>query len=447
LNIEDFKTQLFAKGQAAGFTDIEIFYSVNKSTSVNVQDNKVKNYVIAEQGGVSFRGIYHGNMGYSSTEKLDEASANFLLAEAQANANIMEADDKDELFAGAKEYAALQMVSESIKKVDAKELIAAAFRLEDAALSADPAIQRVIQCKVSKAEGETVIANTKGLLCRNSFAYISAGVYLMAGKGAETTTGGEFDFTVRDFAEIKLESIAKKAAHEAVSQLGSASIASGNYPALLNYETATTLLGFFVSTLSGETVQKGFSRLEGKVGEKIACSNITLVEDPLMPGILGSAAFDAEGYPTRKLKLIDKGILKTFMHNQKTAKKAGAVSTGNAAKSGYAGTITVGPHNVYLEPGMNSLEEIISQMAKGILITELQGMHAGINTVSGDFSLAARGFFIESGKLGRPINQITAAGNLYELLRQVEEIGSDLKCKGSVSSPSLRIKALTISGE
>ncbi|MCE5287272.1 MAG: TldD/PmbA family protein [Pelosinus sp.] len=445
--IGEFKKALFAKGTALGFADMEIYYAESKATSVNVQDKTIKNYVITEQGGVSLRGIYAGNMGYSSTEKLDDESINSLLQEAKANAEILEDTDKEALFAGAKTYAAVEPVSKAIKETQAEQLISAAFTLEDAALSADPAIKQVIQCKVSKVEGETVIANTKGLSCQESFAYISAGVYLMADSGAETTTGGEFDFTLRDFGEINLQSIAQKAATEAVSQLGAASIASGNYPIVLHYETATTLLGFLVATLSAETVQKGFSRFESRLGEQVAGSNIILVENPLMPGVLGTAAFDAEGYPTRKINLIDKGILKTFMHNQKTAKKAGTISTGNAVKNGYAAAVTVGPHNVYLEPGKNSLDEIISQMPEGILITELQGMHAGINTVSGDFSLAARGFLIEHGKVDRPINQITAAGNLYDLLGEVEEVASDLKCKGAVSSPSLKITALTISGE
>lgn len=447
MNIQEFQKVLFTKGAEQGFSEMEIYYSSNKSTSVNVQDKEIKNYTITEQGGVSLRGNYQDNMGYSYTETLDAASIDFLLKEAMTNAEIMEVEDKEDLFGGSAEYGVLESVSESIKRVLPQELITAAFSLENAALSASPQVKRVIQCKVGKAEGETLIANTKGLLCQASYAYISAGVYLMAGSDTETTTGGEFDFTVRDFKEIDLIELAQKAARKAVSQLGAASIASGNYPVVLHYETATTLLGFFVSTLSGEAVQKGFSRLEGKVGEQVAGANITLLEDPLMPGILGAAAFDAEGYPARKLALIEKGILRTFMHNRKTAKKAQTMSTGNATKSSFAGTVAVGPHNVYLEPGEKSLEEIISQMSNGILITELAGMHAGINTVSGDFSLAARGFVIENGKVGRPVSQITAAGNLYELLGQVEVIASDLKCKSSVSSPSLKIKALTISGE
>lgn len=447
MDITEFQQGLFLKGAKMGFSDMEIYYSQSKSTSVNVQARAIKNYVISEEGGLSFRGIYNGNIGYSFTETFTPASLDFLLKEAKENANILEAAETEELFAGAKYYTALQPISEKVQGIEEDELISAAFALEDAALDAHPLIKQVIQCKTVKAEGETLIVNSKGLNCRSAYAYISAGVYLMAKEGAETTTGGEFDFTVQDFSEMKLSDIARKAANKAVEQLGAASVPSGNYPVILYYEAAATLLGYFVSTLSGETVAKGFSRLEGKIGEKVAANSITLVEDPLMPGTLGTAAFDAEGYPTRKISLIDKGILKTFMHNLKTAKKAGVLSTGNAVKNSYAGTVTVGPHNVYVEPGQHSLDEMIGSMSEGILLTELQGMHAGINTVSGEFSLAARGFLIENGKLGRPVKEITAAGNLYELLGQVEDIASDLTCKSSVSSPSLKIKSLTISGE
>ena len=447
MDIQEFKIALFAHGQKQGFDDMEIFYAASKSTSVNVLQQEVKSYVIAEQGGVSFRGLYHGKMGYSYTEKIDEESINLLVAEAMGNAQIIEMDDQEELFPGADRYETLHRYSEVIANVEPQELISAALAMENAALAASPLVKRVITCSVAKSEGETLINNTRGLDCHTKYTNVSAGVYLMASDDQQTATGGEYDFTLKDFSALNVKVIAETAAREAISKLDVDSIETGTYPIVFRYDTATQLLSSFASILSGEVVEKGFSRLQGKLGEKVGGSNITLVDDPLMEDVPGGAAFDAEGYPTKKLELIKEGVLLSFMHNLKTAKKAGTQSTGNAGKSGYNGTVSVGPHNLYLQPGARSLTDLIGDTDHGIFIVELQGTNAGINAVSGDFSLSAIGFLIEKGKLGRGINQITVSGNLYDMLYQIEDLANDLQIKSNISSPSIKVKLLTVAGK
>lgn len=447
MNIQEFKDTLFANGREQGFTDMEIFYAASKSTNVTVLKQEVKNYVIAEQGGISFRGLYEGKMGYSYTEKIDEKSITLLVSEAIENAQVIEMADQEELFGGGEKYETLHRYTEAVANIAPQELIAAALTMEKAALAANPLVKQVINCSVAKSEGETLIENTQGLHCHEKYTNVSAGVYLMASDGEQTATAGEYDFSLKDFRELNVQEIAEKAAGEAVSKLDVDSIETGNYPIIFRYDTATQLLRAFASVLSGETVEKGFSRLQGKLGENIGGKNITLIDDPLMEDVPGGATFDAEGYPTKKLELIKEGTLLSFMHNRKTAKKAGTKSTGNAGKSGYNGTVSVGPHNLYLQPGYGSLEDLMDNVDRGIFIVELQGTNAGINTVSGDFSLSAIGFLIEKGKLGRGINQITVSGNLYEMLNHIEEIANDLQIKSSVSSPSIKVKSLTIAGK
>lgn len=446
MDIQDFQQRLFKKGRESGFHDMEIFYSATKSTSVKVLEQEIKNYGITEQGGISFRGIYQNKMGYSYTEKMDNQSIDLLVAEARENAQVIEMDDQEELFAGADHYPVLQRYSEAVAHISPQKLIATAFEMENAALQAHSLVKQVIQCSVAKSEGEIMIANTKGLHCHSKYTNLSAGIYLKASDGKQTATGGEYDFTLKDFAKINVKKIAEAAVQEAVSKLGADSIATGNYPIIFRYDTATQLVNAFVGIFSGEVVEKGFSRLEGKLGEKIACDHITMIDDPLAQDTPGAAAFDAEGYPTKKLTLIKEGTLLSFMHNLKTAKKAGTESTGHAAKSGHSGVVSVGPHNFYVQPGKTSLTELIGKTENGILIVELQGTNAGINTVSGDFSLYAIGFLIEKGVLGRPINQITVSGNLYEMLHNIEEVANDLQIKGTVSSPSIKVKSLTVAG-
>ena len=447
MDIQDFQEKLFVSGQNNGFGDMEIFYSNSKSTTVNVLDHEIKSCVIAEQGGVSFRGLYHSKMGYSYTEKMDEKSIELLIVEAMGNAGIMEMEDQEELFAGAEHYGTLQRYSKAVANVSPQQLIDAALCMENTALAASPLVKRVIQCAVAKSEGETIIANTKGLNCHSKYTNLSAGIYLMASNGKQTATGGEYAFTLQDLSKLSFKEIAETAVTEAVSKLDADSIQTGNYPIVFRYDTATQLIRSFISNLSGEVVEKGFSRLQGKLGEKIAGDNITIIDDPLMEDVPGGATFDAEGYPTQKNELIKEGTLLSFMHNLKTGKKAGTRSTGNAGKGDYSAPVSVGPHNLYLQPGLVSLTEIIDSTDKGIFIVELQGTNAGINAVSGDFSLYAMGFLIENGVLGRPINQITVAGNLYDLLNNIEMIANDLHIKDTVSSPSIKVKLLTISGK
>jgi len=447
MDIQDFQEKLFEKGKDRGFGDMEIFYSSNKSTAVNVLNHEVKSYVITEQCGVSFRGLYKNNMGYSYTEKIDEKSIDFLVVEAMGNAEIMEMDDQEELFAGADHYETLDRYSQAVANVSPQELIDAALTMEDAALAADALVKRVIQCATVKSEGETIIRNTKGLNCHSKYTNLSAGIYLMAADEKQTATGGEYDFTLKDFTKLNFKEIAETAASEAVSKLGADSIQTGNYPIIFRYDTATQLVRAFMTNLSGEVVEKGFSRLQDKLGEKIAGDNVTIIDDPFMADVPGAAAFDAEGYPTSKNELIKAGKLLRFMHNRKTGKKAGTQSTGNAGKSSYSAPVSVGPHNLYLQPGEVSLTEIIENTATGIFIVELQGANAGINAVSGEFSLYGMGFLIENGVLGRAINQITVAGNLYEILNNIEAIANDMHIKDTVSSPSIKVKSLTISGK
>jgi PmbA protein len=175
------------------------------------------------------------------------------------------------------------------------------------------------------------------------------------------------------------------------------------------------------------------------------------VDDPFMEGGLASMSFDGEGVACSYKKVIDKGVLKTYFHNLKTANKDGVVTTGNASKGSYKASIGIAPSNFYVEKGERSLKEIIAGMDSGIMITELQGLHSGLNSISGDFSLAALGYEIKEGKISRPVEQITVAGNYFEMLKNVEEVGSDLKFglpgESYIGSPSLKIKKLAIAGE
>lgn len=226
---------------------------------------------------------------------------------------------------------------------------------------------------------------------------------------------------------------------------------SGAWPVVFRRDAVRSLLSTFCGVFSADNAQKDLSLLKGREGEKIAAECVTLVDDPHMAGSVSSTPFDGEGVPTRRKELISEGVLTTLMHNLKTAKKQGVSSTGNAARASYASAVGIAPTNFYIAPGSASFEEVLAQAGEGVVVTQLQGLHAGANAISGDFSLGAKGYRIRGGKLDRAVKQFTVAGNFYQLLKDVETVGADLEFgmpgAARIGAPSLLVKGLTIAGE
>ena len=196
---------------------------------------------------------------------------------------------------------------------------------------------------------------------------------------------------------------------------------------------------------SAEAVQKNISKLKGKLNEPVASSIVTLVDDPFLKDGLANSSFDDEGVPTSYKEIIQDGILKTYLYNLKTAYKDGVSSTGNGVKGSYKGTVGISSFNLYIKPSDKSFDKMIENIKEGIFITDFAGLHSGLNTISGDFSLAGEGFYIKDGKIDRPLNQITISGNFFELLKNIKDIANDIKFSfSSVGSPSIMVEGLKV---
>ncbi len=211
------------------------------------------------------------------------------------------------------------------------------------------------------------------------------------------------------------------------------------------------LLSFVSSVFSAEYVDKGLSLLKDKIGEQIASNLLTIVDDPFLEDGFASRGFDDEGMSTSKKDIIHEGVLTTYLHSLKTAKKFHASKTGNAKRASYKSPLAIAPSNFYVLPGSSSLEDMIGTIDNGVYIIDVAGLHSGLNPVSGDFSLSASGYEIKGGKIHRPINQITIAGNLYTLFKDIEIIGNDLTFglpSGSYfGSPSIKISSISVAGD
>lgn len=448
MEYKEFLKDLLNKTQGS-LEEAEAFLVQNKEINISVYEGEINKYVISESGGLSLRGSTNGKMGYSYTEKIDETSVDKLIKEAVENGKYIDDQDPEIIFEGSQSYEEINNFNDRLAKTPMEDKIDFLMKLEKEAKELDERVFSVNACAYQEFQGERYIMNTKGVdledKSNGALAYIS----VVVKEGEDTKTGMSFKI-IKDFSELNYEVMAKEAVEYATSMLGADSIESNNYPIVFENRTFASLLAAFSSVFSADNVQKGLSGLKDKMGERVATELLSLVDDPHLKDGFASRNFDDEGTRTRVNKLIDKGSLKSFAHNWKTAKKEGLESTGNASRS-YKSQISISPSNLYIEKGDKSLEELLDSANNGLYIDNLEGLHSGLNPVSGDFSLSASGYKIENGKRSRGINQITIAGNLYELLMDIEGIGNDLDftlpSNGYIGSPSVMVRSLSVAGK
>jgi len=389
-------------------------------------------------------------MGYAYSEQMTEEIITPLLNNAAANAGIIEEEAVEKLYPGDPSYPEVNSYNPALNDVDAGQKIAYAIEMEKYAHSLDARVKLVDYCSVITMESHMAIANSHGLDLSQQRNMAAA--YLMARVEENGITKSGYEIWMgRDFADFDYKKLADKAVKKALSYLGASSVESGDMPVVFDNNNTKDLFQVFAGVFMAESGQKGFSLLnKDKLGETIAAPHITLRDDGVHPDSLGSMAFDAEGVATQQKAVIENGVFKTLLYNLKSAEKDGVKSTGNASKAGFGGAITTSYNNFYLQPSATSFDEIIAPIERGVLITEMAGLHSGANPVSGDFSFSADGFLIENGKVTRPIEQITVAGNFYEVLKNIEAVGNDLRFhsmgQGGLGMPSVRVAGLRVSG-
>ena len=447
MKIEKFQERLLGEGLSAGYSDMEIYYEKTKSFACEIYEGELDEYEAAENAGLSFRGVYDGKMGYAYTEKFDVDSIDFLLKKAKENAQIIEQEEQDEIYEGDEGYAELSFYSESLTLLTPEEKIQFMQEIEKKLLSYDPRIASLNYCKLVEEEKERMIANSKGLVLHDEKNYLAVILSVIVKEGSETKSG----FTVKvtkDLKEWDMDKIVQEAAEEALAYLGEQSIPSKRYPIILRHDAAASFLATFSSVFSAEVAQKGRSLLADKEGSDVAAEMVTITDNPFLENGLSNRIFDGEGVSSKVCKVIEAGKLQTLLHNRRTAKKAGVETTGHAYKSSYKGTLSVAPSNFYIEAGERAFEEMIAGLDEAVLITKLSGLHAGANSVSGDFSLAANGFFIKNGQIQSAIKQMTIAGNFFSVLNNIQAIANDLYVStNGIGSPSILIKGLPVTVE
>jgi PmbA protein len=293
------------------------------------------------------------------------------------------------------------------------------------------------------------MANSRGFVggYRTSYAGVSAAPLAMDADGKMQRDG--WWSSARSFAFLESpEAVGLEAARRTVRRLGARRMPTQRVPIVFAPEVARSLVGSVFEAASGDSIWRSASFLAGKLGEPIAVPALTIVDDHAMllatgAGGFGTSPFDGEGLPSQRNIVVEAGILRTYLLNTYAARKLGMKSTHNAAR-GLAGAPGIGGGNLYVEPGTLTPEQIIAGIATGFYVTSLMGF--GVNVVTGDYSRGATGLWIENGQLTHAVEEVTIAGNLAEMLKNITAIGNDLVFRGSVASPTLRIDGMTVAG-
>ena len=441
MNIREFSDRVLAAAKAAGIAPAEISYSSSASFSARARLGELENYQVSDRIGLALRGMVNGRIGTASTQAIDEDSIDLLVRGVMESAELIETDEQDEILPPDDHYETVVNMKPELENVTAEEKIALAMELDKLVSQADSRITPEHSVVASGSE-TFCLRNSLGLDLTHSSNMIYAYTGAMAKEDGRTATAMKLLWGY-GMEDVDAKTIADGAVEEALMKVNAGRMKSGAYPVVIKNSAMADLLSTFSGVFSADNAQKGLSLLGERVGDTIASPLVTLTDDPLMPMGLGSCPFDREGAATYTKNVIENGVLTTLLHNRKTAKKAGVKTTGNAAGAG-----RVAPSNLYIAPGEMTCEELLAQMGDGLYLTEVSGLHAGANPVSGDFSLLSRGFEVRGGKCVRAVEQFTVAGNFYALLEQIQAVGNDLLFEGSpVGSPSVLVSSLSIAGE
>jgi len=339
----------------------------------------------------------------------------------------------------------LDLYSADVYSLPGEERISYARRAEKAALDFDPRIKNSEGGSFDAATGHKILANSHGFVGEFRRSYCSVAAIPIA----QDEKGGmqrDYWFSVARSLD-RLESpehVGKVAAQRTLRRLGARKVKTQEVPIIFDPLVANSILGHIFEGVNGDSVYRGASFLAGKLGEKIAAPQVTVIDDGTMVGGFGTSPFDGEGIPTRRTVVIENGVLKSYVLNTYTAKKLGLQTTANASR-GLAGTPGIGPGNYFLQPGVRTPQQLIGDVKEGLYVTEFLGM--GVNLVTGDYSRGASGIWISGGELTYPVEEITVAGNLKDMFLNISEIANDLEFRGSVASPTIRIDGLTVGGE
>jgi PmbA protein len=451
-DLQQLAADVVERALRAGASEAEVVIREGDEFSTLVRLGQVETLKESGARGIGVRVFMGASGAYrtanTSTSDFSEAGLAHMVSSAIDLAGVTSQDP----FAGLPESSAmgkltgdLELYYEDVYGLPPAERIDYARRAEAAALSADPRLQKSDGGSFDAATGHKVMANSRGFVGEYRRSYCS----LSAMPIAQNERGGmQRDYwysAARTLALLESpESIGAEAARRTLRRLNARRVPTQQVPIVFAPEIARSLIGNIFEAANGDSIYRGASFWANQLGQQVASSNVTVVDDGTMPGLFGTSPFDGEGLPTRRTVIVEQGVLKNYLLNTYTGRKLNMQSTGNASR-GLAGTPGIGGGNLFLENGTVSPGQLLADVKTGFYVTELMGF--GVNMVTGDYSRGAAGLWIENGELTFAVEEVTIAGNLKDMLTNITAIADDLQFRGSVASPTLRIDGMTIAGE
>ena len=440
-SLRDLGEALVAYARKCGADEAEVSVVDGYEFNVDVRKGRIETLIEAGSRSAGLRVIKDKRTAYASSSDLDLGTLRRLARNAVRRAELGNPDEFAGLAPAAKERveaAALRLFDPEIARLDSKRKIGLALETERAALR-DRRITNSYGATFATNEIRSVLVLSNGFVGEYEQTYCGLGVGLQAGD-TDHRVEDSWSSSKRHFKDLtRPEEIARKAVERTVRQLGPRKIRTQNVPVIFEPTQTAWLMGFLFGCVTGTAVYQKATFLAGKLGQRIGNERITVVDDSLIPGELGSHPFDADGLPGQRTVVVERGVLKSYLCNYYAARKLGLRPTGNADGGG------VGPSNFYLEKGDLAAEAIIAGTKKGFLLIRTLGH--GLNSVTGDISRGAFGLWIEDGAVAYPVSEVTISGNLGRVLEGIEAVGTDLEFLSPVTGPTVKVAEMTVAGE
>jgi PmbA protein len=447
---DDFARNVIDTALNCGAENAEVFLSERTETEITISNGKPETVSVKSDQGFGVRVLLDSKSGFYSSNRLEPLMATEKIRQLVRATGHHTADPYNGLPEWHGEQAAEveEIYDPEIIKIPLSDKIEAAIEIERAGQAADRRVAGFVWILYGDITETYRVLSSTGIDVSSSGTTCYGFAYCFAQNGSAVQTG-RYAKAYGHYKELDPTVIGRTAAQYAVRMLGAQDCKSGALKALFPPEAGIPLLHSLFGLVEADSVQKGKSPFRNKMGKRVASEAITIIDDGTLKGGLGSRPYDSEGIATTRTEVIEKGILKNYLYDTYTARKGGTKSTGNASRSGYQSKPLIYPTNFFIKPSNGSVPEMLSGIERGIMITELSGLHAGINHATADFSVPAKGIMIENGEFSYPVDNVSISGNLFDLLNNITSVGDDLLWEpidGMIGAPTFLVEDLKVVG-
>ena len=454
----DLADKLVELARKNGADEAEAYVAESSEVEIQIQNENADSVTYKNKGGYGIRALIDGRMGFASCNNLNVDDAENIIKKLIADTNHNSPDENNVLpdRIATDSNDGLERFDEKIKSTPVDDKIDLAITIERAAKKYDQRIHHIGWLMYGDEAIEYAISSTRGVhgeaRYSNAFGYALAVAMDKSASGQpdpSTTQTGNGIGVSNYFAKLNPEEIGQKAAQYAIRMLGAEEGRTDELEAVFPPESASHFLDLIADMVSAELVQKKKSILSDKMGQMVASDLITVIDDGRLPEGLATSCVDAEGLPTTTKEIIRNGKLVQLLYDSYTANKDKTVSTGNANRGSYSSRPSISPSNFYIKPGSISRDELLGKVAHGLYITEMTGLHAAVDPVTGQFSIPCKALKIEKGELTTPVSDISMSGNLFDFLKSIDGIADDLSWEihqHITGTPTIKVKSVKISG-